>query len=126
MLLHGPLLHVPVPILLRRCPWNLLVLSDKGRLELFNLLIILDDFALDFWYHLLLGLRNILLLWVVRRIVDRSWLTTIERRPGNLGTTLHFRGQVPVFQLLELLLNILLLFICDRATFIVVVDVLLS
>ena len=80
--------HVTLSIFLRRCPWYLFVLRDKGRLKLFDFLRLFDNFALDFRNDFLVCLWDVLLGQLVRE--ERIWIVAIEGRPWNLWSALHF------------------------------------
>ena len=124
--LLGPFLHVSVPFLLRGRSWNLLI-EYKGLLKLFNLLVIFDNLTLDLRHDVLATLWNdVLLLRLLGWVVDgRRLLICIERGPWDLGSALHLRGQITI-DLSELVLDLLLLFLGDWPTNVVIVNVLLS
>ncbi len=114
------LLHVSPLVFLRGRPWYLAIFGHEGRFELFNLLIVLDKFTFDLWYELFLALGNVLLLGL------RGYFAAVKGRAGDFGSALQLRRQVSVLKLLELVLNLLCLFLGDRPTIIVIVNILLS
>ena len=101
--------------------WDLSLFRYESSLELFNLLVIFDNLTFDLGHDVLIGLWDVLLLAIMT-----SWLTPVEWSARDLGTTLHFGWQIPVFDLLELVLKLLLLDLSNLSAFIVVVNVLLS
>ena len=56
----------------------------------------------------------------------RSYLAAVEGCTRDLWPTLQLRRQVSILKLLELILDLLLLFLSDWATIVVIVNVLLS
>ena len=124
MLLSSSFFHVPIPLFFRRSSWDFLIFCHKSRLELFNLLVILDNLTFDLGDNFL-GLRNVLSLFLAP-IVDRLRLASVQWCARNLGPTLHLRWKVSGLKLGELVLDLFLVLSCDRSTFIVVVYLMLG
>ena len=117
------LLHVAVLVFLRRGTGNFTVLSDEGRFEFFDLFVILNELTFDLGYGVHCWLGDILSVLLIEHGFGRF---TIEWSSWDLGPTLHLRRQVSSLKLGKLILDLLLLLLCNRATHVVVVNILLS
>ena len=124
LLLSSSFFHVSIPIFFWRCPRNFFVFRHEGRLELFDLLVILDDLTFDLGDNFL-GLGNVLSFFLAP-IVDWLGFPSVQWCPRNLGPALHLRRKVSVLKLGELVLDLFLILSGNWSTFIVVVNLMLG
>ena len=118
------LLYVPILVFLGRRTRNFTVFGNEGCLELLYLLVVFHFLALNLG-HNFLSIHGNILLHHARRSVDGVRFFAVKGRSWDLGPALHLRGQVPRLELSKLVLNLLLFFLCNWTTNIIVIDVLL-
>ena len=82
------LLHISIFVLFGGRSGDLFSFSDECRLELFNLLIILDYLSLNLRHDILTGQGDVLLRSV--DVIEWVWLFSLEWCAGNFRSTLHF------------------------------------